>query len=426
VRVPSRDALNYFEPYERLPPGHENQLTRALLVVLKLSPMAHASWLRRVDPSLALAELPSATLTTQSRAIRSGGDQAGDPEGPRVLSVFLGPEVAQTDGVVRESDRGQVLDAILDYDGELVVVVENKIAEADHWQSLRINLGTQKARLDTAQFPVSWRDVLEDFMRLLERDLVSGAERSVLEDFMDYVERHFGGLGPSRTLALCRGNRYRQERRLRTLLTEVTGAETQVRRSTTLWSSLPFVELSGAVVKYAYLHMAEEDAVGLILFPAETLGQARALYTDHAAVERLLALRERGWRLEPNFHFGYMQRGFAWVPTELGLEDYVALWLREIGSSGSVPKEAWPQYLAWLRTEGVMAERYQETFDRAFTHTDRESATPRPGLRLTRTWAIADAERLDTERRLVIEVRAAIEEALQALGEPSVAVGATG
>jgi hypothetical protein len=31
-----RDPLNFFEPYEGLPPSHENQLTRAFLVVLKL------------------------------------------------------------------------------------------------------------------------------------------------------------------------------------------------------------------------------------------------------------------------------------------------------------------------------------------------------------------------------------------------------
>ncbi len=46
-----RNALNYFEPYEALPPQHENQLTRALVVVLKLS--VHAAWLCRVDPGLA-------------------------------------------------------------------------------------------------------------------------------------------------------------------------------------------------------------------------------------------------------------------------------------------------------------------------------------------------------------------------------------
>ncbi|MEJ7656807.1 MAG: hypothetical protein WKF33_07245 [Thermoleophilaceae bacterium] len=395
-------------------------------MVLRLSSMAHASWLRRIAPSLALTELPPATFTSQRRSVRSGADQAGDPEGPRVLSVFLGPEAADTGEVVRESDRGQVLDAILRYGAELVVVVENKIVEADDWQARNINLGTQSARLDSAQVPVAWRDVLEDFMRLLERGLVSGAERSVLEDFMDYVERYFGGLGPSRTLAMCRGNHYRQERRLRTLLTEATGIEAAVRRSGALEQSVPFIELPGAhTVKTAYLHMKDdEDAVWLTLFPADTLRQARTLYTDRAAVKRLLALGERSWELTPNFHFGFIRRNLAWSrpsPELAPVKDYITLWQSEIGSSVSIPRKAWPRYLDCLIEKRVAAHDYQETFDRAFTDTDRESATPRPGLRLVHSWAIADAERRDTERRLVDEVRTKINEALQALGEPSAA-----
>ena len=44
-----RDPLNFFEPYESLPPTHENQLTRGFLVVLRLVPIAHAVWLRMVS-----------------------------------------------------------------------------------------------------------------------------------------------------------------------------------------------------------------------------------------------------------------------------------------------------------------------------------------------------------------------------------------
>jgi hypothetical protein len=40
----ARDPLNFFSPFDELPPNHENQLTRALLVVLRLSPIARATW----------------------------------------------------------------------------------------------------------------------------------------------------------------------------------------------------------------------------------------------------------------------------------------------------------------------------------------------------------------------------------------------
>lgn len=88
----ARNALNYFEPYEALPPHHENQLTRALVVVLKLSPMAHAAWLRRIDPTLVLHELPEVEWRVQRRDIVPPG--ADEPEGLRVASVFVSGERA--------------------------------------------------------------------------------------------------------------------------------------------------------------------------------------------------------------------------------------------------------------------------------------------------------------------------------------------
>jgi hypothetical protein len=120
------DPLNFFSPFERLPPNHENQLTRALLVVLDLSPAAHTAWLRLVAPDRQLQQLPIASFATQRRALRGAGPE---DEPVDLISVFLAPEEPLAGGgIVTESDRSQVLDAIIDYGGELLVVVENKIA----------------------------------------------------------------------------------------------------------------------------------------------------------------------------------------------------------------------------------------------------------------------------------------------------------
>ena len=41
----NRDTLNFFDPNPDIPAHHENQLTRAFLVVLRMSPAAHQEWL---------------------------------------------------------------------------------------------------------------------------------------------------------------------------------------------------------------------------------------------------------------------------------------------------------------------------------------------------------------------------------------------
>src|SRR3954451_10473758 len=101
------DRLNFFTPFHRLPPNHENQLTRALLVVLRYSPIAHAAWLRLVAPDRQLQELPKASFVTQRRAVREAGED--DPEA-ELISVYLAPEEPLTDDeIIVETDRSQVL-----------------------------------------------------------------------------------------------------------------------------------------------------------------------------------------------------------------------------------------------------------------------------------------------------------------------------
>jgi hypothetical protein len=56
------DRLNFFFPHESAAAWNENQLTRALLVVLRYSPMAHQVWLRMVASELSLQNFPVPNL----------------------------------------------------------------------------------------------------------------------------------------------------------------------------------------------------------------------------------------------------------------------------------------------------------------------------------------------------------------------------
>lgn len=84
--------LNFFVPYENAAAWHENQLTRALLVVLRYSPMAHQAWLRLVAPEKHLHDLSKADFATQRRRVLS--TDTALPEGEVVpgISVWLAPD----------------------------------------------------------------------------------------------------------------------------------------------------------------------------------------------------------------------------------------------------------------------------------------------------------------------------------------------
>jgi hypothetical protein len=414
----ARDPLNFFSPFERLPANHENQLTRALLVLLNLSPMAHSIWLRLVAPARPLQTLPTATFATQRRAVRTAGD---DAEPADLVSVFLAPEEPLSGGgVVTESDRGQVLDAVIDYGGELLVVVENKVAEADDYQARQLNITGARVQLPEGKeaVVVLWRDLLDEFIALREKRLVGGAEDGVLDQFLTYVEDHFAELGPFRTLRLCHGNAFRQYRRLRKILGDATNSEAVATPHG------PYVATfaNDSIGANAYLHLRNTEGIELALYPADTLTQARAFYENAQALNGLKSLLEQpGWHARPNFHFGHFQRGYCWTCNRTPLERYLAIWTEQIDQAALIPRDDWTGFWQWLESEQIACPEDWPEFERHFVNTQRSTASPRPGIKLSHRWSIEEAEEADGRAALTTDVREALNSALTLFGEPRLA-----
>src|SRR5262245_7310035 len=171
-----QDRLNFFEPWQRVPPNHENQLTRALLVLLRYCPIAHQAWLSLVDsavfspldPKLALHSLARPTFDTQRMQILRSGHQPKTNEPIKDISVLCGADAStEAQGTVLESERGQVLDGIIRYGDHLVIVLETKIHESpDDRQARNINFHGQPIQFDGPVRKISWRDVLGAFTDL--------------------------------------------------------------------------------------------------------------------------------------------------------------------------------------------------------------------------------------------------------------------
>src|SRR5262249_4364370 len=179
-----QDRLNFFEPWQRVPANHENQLTRALLVVLRYCPIAHQAWLSLVsppDPRLTLHSLPRPTFDTQRAQILRSESQPKTNEPIKGISVLCAVDASnEVQSAVLESDRGQVLDGIIRYGDDYVIVLESKLHEFVPGmmdQASNINIHGQPIQFDGPVRIISWRDVLASFTDLAdqERRLVSGA-----------------------------------------------------------------------------------------------------------------------------------------------------------------------------------------------------------------------------------------------------------
>ena len=169
----------------------------------------------------------------------------------------------------------------------------------------------------------------------------------------------------------------------------------------------------GNNVRYAYLAPSLDDRFELHLYPADTLEQAREFYAEPSRVQRLLALRSRGWRIDGNFHFGYAARGLAWTETSISVDAYVEYWVENISRLRSLDRSEWDRALGELIELGVMAVEDLPQFDHDFRETRRQSAYPRPGLRCVYAWPNHRLEHEGTPTA----VAGRIAEVLVALGE---------
>jgi hypothetical protein len=180
------------------------------------------------------------------------------------------------------------------------------------------------------------------------------------------------------------------------------------------------LELEDTVtVKYAYLDLDLPGEVPLRLYPGDTLEQARFLYADRDRCDRFLALRERGWEIEPNFHFGFMTRGLTWTRSKLTTDEYVDYWLDRIEATNASARDDWDAELRRLIEDGIFDANDLGQFDADFRDTARMSASLRPGLAATYRWPAATVSRPD----FAPELRATIWESLVALAEPLSSLG---
>ncbi len=412
--------LNFFAPYEDLPDKHENQLTRALLVLLRYSPMAHVTWLRLVDSAIHLESLPMASWRTQEGELLSSvTEESEDPV--RVISVLLAPDPSHIEAPVHASERGQVLDAVVEYGTELVIVIENKISEGVHdRQVIEINTHGANVHLDKQARVVAWQQLLAALTDLAARELVAGAERRVLEDFLSFVDLHFPHVGPYSTLRRAGEHQDRLKRRLDAVLGEAVGSPDRPNQGI-CWRDLP-ERADGAqrAVKMAFLELDPSTvSVVLSLYPGDTLFQARVLYARPEAVRGLLMMP--GWTTRSNFHWGHRTSGLCWVKGATDPARYVDYWIERITDTKQLERAQWESEWAALQAEGIVRAQDKADFDRVFSNSRIPTASPRPGLECRFSWALEEARRLDDSGRFVATVRARISDLLKQIGEGCVA-----
>jgi hypothetical protein len=416
--------LSIFRPYER-DAKHEDQLTRAALIVLKLVPLAHEAFLGLAGCER-LSALPRPHFEMQTGKLVTPDPDAEDPEVAELVSVFLAPHenLAETQEPNLASERKARYDGVIQYGSHLLVVIESKLyANASDQQAIDINakgLAPKKKR----KILVRWQELVERWSNLMDLDVLGPAEAEVMSDFFDNAEENFGDLLPYTDLARCGEHQGRRLRRLRTILEKATGLSAEI--------SGKYVEIKfpdKKVVAFDRVNLSIEGGnIVLNVWTAELAPQYKHVYSDAKRVAALTALADDpAWQIKPNFHLAYWRSSTPqrWYPPnvkQLPAPTYLQQWVKDFQDqrAGRRPREDIndPSFRQWLLERKYAAESEMESLDEWANKLPMDHFDIRPSIHVTRSWQFADAVVRDTTGKLIAEVHEAINQLLAALDGP--------
>ena len=412
--------LNIFRPYQR-DAGHEDQLTRAALITMRLVPQAYVAFLDLARcPDLASLAMPRFNM--QTGTLSAPDVDTDDPQHvEELVSVFLAPHEHVSEAIPDfQSQRAARYDGVVQHGSRLLVVIESKLFEAaSDWQSLDINTSQITAETER-RIHVRWNDLLERWWSLIEIGVLSATEQQILSEFADFAEEHFSWLLPFTTLERCGTDIGRRQRRLRSVLAEATDLSVSETGAGAVVMFPPDQVLS---IQRAEL-VDDGGSLTLAAWPAELVGQAQHLYSQRSRVDALLALGERdGWELRPNFHISYFRAPprARWYTSadEHPARDYLEHWVEDVDDSvGRYPRAEVEkdEFWEWLLDRGYALAADRPGLE-CLLAINVNAFDVRPGIEISHTWDWVDAVRLDGAGGLVAEVRDALTSILGALDE---------
>lgn len=423
--------LNYFEPYRRSGhERHEDDLTRAFLVLLRMVPMIQAEFLERLrarQPDVGYGDeqlLPRLSETDEEVKFETQTTQL-DSEREWLVSVLMTDEPISLEDELAPREQGARYDGVLTLDDH-VVTIETKPHNEDVW---RKQLDPDLPEEGQLGFPpgarplvLPWKEMIQAITNLRDRDRLDPTSAMLVDDFLNYVFRHFEFLNPYPTFAACRDSRLLMNRRCGQVLRELGGEE----RVGEYTSDRFYLKMLGSQVpaRRTILDTGHSDAsavthVRAATYPGDLVSQARPFYRRLDREALLGLVKQDAWRTVPNLHLSYRGDHLIYATAEFDLASYLDYWIENGDRIRRVQgMEEMNEEVHRLREDGWLAERDIEAFEEKFGQTKRDFMEICPGVRVETLWSIDEARELDDgEGRFVKAVRERFERMLGLWGQ---------
>jgi hypothetical protein len=414
--------LNYFEPFQSKTAWHEDQLTRAYLVVLRYSPTSLLMFYELISksvsglPSISEIKLDDLRFDTQKTDI-------DNYLASKVLSVLLTDEKFVPENEVVGSDRRARYDGIIRFSDELLVLIENKPKSSDVWEGqLSPNLKNQENEIELLPKPavVEWKQIIKTLNSLISLHSIGGGEKTIIDDFLDYVNRNFSFLNPYDKLALCKTDFYLIQQRLKSILEEIpkSGEVIYQPKWKKFYLETGLEEIRMVIFEVKPSENDEKYELHISLYFADTQTQARRFYKNRIPYQRIAELEAANWTSRPSFHISYMQTSIIEFETSaVSNQDYYEYWLKHQHEISQRKKEQLSEFFKKLGDSGIIVfdgTKQNELNDKVM-NTGRNRLNLCPGFVLSYSIESIDAIEMDKKDELADFIKRKLIEGLSLL-----------
>jgi hypothetical protein len=409
--------LNIFNPFKNKPNYHEDELTRAFLILIKNIPLVQAVFIEMVRSEMInqkceqiiphLLEKESLIESVETQ-VTNNNDLFKTILGRRVVSIVISDDKLYDDIKIESSERGARYDGLILYQPSWILIIENKPSIENIWiEQLKPNV-SDEFEIEEKPISLSWRNIVEALSSLIERNMVHGADKILIDDFLEFVDNEYPRLNPYTHFSVCKDNEYLLTKRCIAIMEQIGLGKVEYHRG---WKH--YIAYETDAIKKIALSVSfsgDEWSVMLEMMPGDTMNQARSFYT-HLQKSKIEDLINAGWKIQPNMHFAFRATNLVWTDVKIEIMEYVDYWIKNLPNLGQVNRSDFHEYCKNLEQAGIISPDNWDDINTKIINTSMQKINICPGVYFSYSWKKKEAEELDKGDTFINIVRQKIDEA---------------
>lgn len=410
--------LNIFNPYKHKSNYHEDELSRAFLIMVKKIPIIQNIFISMVREEMIKLNCnkiiepyfqEEASVVYVDTQIANSNDIFKQAIDRRLVSIVISDDKLNTDTTVTKSKRNARYDGVILYDPSWILIIENKPSVKNIWiEQLNPNVD-ENIEVEENVIALSWRDIIKKINSLFQKELLAGLEKELVLDFVEYVDAEFEELNPFTTFAVCKNSMYLLERRCISIMNEMCMGDVGKHAG---WKHCINVR-NEVISKIALYPVVKNGSWEIVLdISAGPIMTKARVYYKKLDLNKFNQLQKEGWQLKPDYHFSFRSDNQMFFKINCSPQEYVKHFKDNINNIKQVAKEEILPYCNDMVSKGIFYPFNEKILLDGMLSKNHSKFNQCPSLSYIFIWDKDTVTSLDSNHSFVEEVRRKISQVL--------------